>query len=100
MWWIGAALAVLAGCSSAGAATSTTTTEAQGTFTLTSPVLQQDGALPVEYTCDGSSTTLSAQPSLPDPSTVSRDVLLTAIDGLVLGTVTLDVTYDRTGLTS
>ena len=184
VWWIGAALAVLAGCSSAGAATSTTTTEAQGTFTLTSPVLQQDGELPVEYTCDGSSTTpplawsgapagtvgyavvmhhvpgpgdthwywvvygldasvqqldagdapagslgtnsvngrneyappcskgpgvklytftvyaLSDQPLLPDPSTASRDLLLAAMDGLVLASATLDVTYDRTGAAS
>lgn len=188
VWWCSVAVAVLAGCSSAGAGTGTTATavtaaSASTGFTLTSPVLQQDGELPVEYTCDGAATTpplawagapegtvgyavvmhhvpgpgdthwywvvygldatvqqldagvapagdlgtnsvngrseyappcskgpgvkvytftvyaLSAQPTLPDASTVSRDVLLSAIDGLALASATLDVTYDRTGAT-
>ncbi len=150
---------------------------------LTSPVMQQDGTLPIEFTCDGSSSTpplawsgapagtvgyavvmhhvpgpgdthwywvvygmdatiehldagavpaatvgtnsvngrteyappcskgpgtkvytftvyaLSAQPTLGDPSTVTRAVLLDALNGLVLSSATLDVTYDRTGVT-
>jgi len=43
---------------------------------------------------------LSALPDLPDPTGVTRDVLLAAIDGDVLASAQLDVTYDRTGLTS
>jgi len=43
---------------------------------------------------------LSALPDLPDPSVVTRDVLLAAIDGEVLASAEMDVTYDRTGLTS
>ena len=43
---------------------------------------------------------LSAPPDLPDPSVVTRDVLLAAIDGSVLASADIDVTYDRTGLTS
>jgi phosphatidylethanolamine-binding protein (PEBP) family uncharacterized protein len=38
---------------------------------------------------------LSKQPQLGDPTTVSRDVLLTAIDGLVLAEAHLDLTYER-----
>jgi len=38
---------------------------------------------------------LSAAPTLPDPSMVSRQVLLDAIDHLVIATATLDVTYAR-----
>jgi len=42
---------------------------------------------------------LSAQPTLGDPATVTRAALLDALDGLVLASATLDVTYDRTGAT-
>lgn len=38
---------------------------------------------------------LSAQPTLPNPSVVSRDVLLKAISGTVLAESTLNVTYSR-----
>jgi phosphatidylethanolamine-binding protein (PEBP) family uncharacterized protein len=179
LWWLAPAVALLAGCSSAGAATIPV-----ASFTLTSPAMTQGGELPQEYTCDGSATTpplawsgapagtvayavvmhhvpgpgdthwywvlygmdasidhfdagtvpasvvlgtnsvngrneyappcskgpgvkvytftvyaLSAQPALGDPSTVTRAVLLSALDGLVLASATLDVTYDRTGAT-
>ena len=43
---------------------------------------------------------LSALPDLPDPGIVTRDVLLAAIDGSVLATADINVTYDRTELTS
>ena len=188
MWWVAPA-ALLVGCSSGGATTADVPTTAAvaaaaSSFTLTSPAMQQDGELPVEYTCDGESATpplawsgapegtvgyavamhhvpgpgdthwywvvydldasvqqldagaapagslgtnsvndrneyappcskgpgvkvytftvyaLSAQPTLPAGTAVSRDVLLAAIEGSVLATATLDVTYDRTGSTS
>jgi phosphatidylethanolamine-binding protein (PEBP) family uncharacterized protein len=38
---------------------------------------------------------LSKQPQLGDPTTVSRDVLLTALDGLVLAQAHLDLTNER-----
>ena len=40
---------------------------------------------------------LSGQPDLPDPTKVSRPVLLAALDGLVLAQATMDVTYSRVG---
>ena len=43
---------------------------------------------------------LSAVPDLPDPTLVTRDVMLAAIRGTVLAAAHIDVTYDRTGLTS
>jgi phosphatidylethanolamine-binding protein (PEBP) family uncharacterized protein len=43
---------------------------------------------------------LSKRTALADPSAVSRDVLLAAVDGTVLAEAHIDFTYDRTGLTS
>jgi phosphatidylethanolamine-binding protein (PEBP) family uncharacterized protein len=40
---------------------------------------------------------LSGSPDLPDPGTVSRPVLLAALDGLVLAEARLDVTCTRSG---
>jgi len=40
---------------------------------------------------------LSGRPDLPDPSAVSRPVLLAALDGLILAEARLDVTYTRPG---
>jgi len=189
VWWVApAALALVVGCSSAGAASTTSATEptaaaTDSSFVLTSPTMQQGGELPVEYTCDGASTTpplawtgapdgtvgyavamhhvpgpgdthwywvvydldasvhqldagvapagslgtnsvngadeyappcskgpgekvytftvyaLSAQPALAGDTAVSRDVLLAAIEGSVLASATLDVTYERAGST-
>ena len=42
---------------------------------------------------------LSAQPALAGDTAVSRDVLLAAIEGSVLASATLDVTYERAGST-
>jgi phosphatidylethanolamine-binding protein (PEBP) family uncharacterized protein len=38
---------------------------------------------------------LSAQPKLADPSAVSRDALLAALDGLILAEAHLNITYTR-----
>ena len=54
VWWLGVAVALVAACSSAGAATIPV-----ASFTVTSPVMEQGGELPQQYTCDGSSTTAS-----------------------------------------
>lgn len=156
---------------------------APSTFTLSSPVMDEGGVMPAEFTCDGSSSTpplgwsgapagtigyalimhhvpgpgdthwywvlwdlpaelisldvnatvagsigtnsvnsrneyappcskgpgtktytftvyaLDAQPDLPDPTTVTRQVLLDAILGHVLASAELNVTYTRSGTT-